>query len=472
MGLLHNIKWVSLSQIVKILSQVIGMIVFSKYLSPKEIGIMSMALIVINFLNIVRDMGSSAAIIQAKELTENLKRSVFSLNLLVGLFVFIVVILTSNLISEFFEEKELRNVLVLIALAFPLASCTSVHLSLLERNSLFYKTARVEVISSLSGLILGVVAARCGWGVYSLVVQTLSYAFLSSVGFWISSEWRVRVGWSTYEISKIFRFSANLVGFNFVNYFSRNLDQIIIGRFFGPSVLGVYSLAYRLMLFPLQNITAVLTRSLYPILSRLQSNKEEGLKAYIDTLKFISIIIPPLMFGLSAVREDFVLVIFGEKWSDVSLILLWLAPTAVLQSMISTTGSVFMSVGKTELLLKISLFNAILQIIAFIIGGFHSVVILTFLYFTANLIMFYPNMSLAISMLNGKFRILINSIYKPISSSLIMYFSLRNIRDLKFINELTPDYRLLSSIFIGMCIYLFSMLLCERKYILSKIKII
>lgn len=174
------------------------------------------------------------------------------------------------------------------------------------------------------------------------------------------------------EVKSILRFSSNLIGFNIINYFSRNSDQIIIGKFFNATLLGYYSLAYRIMLFPIQNITFVLTRSLYPILSRLQNDKKSSFDIYLNTLKTISIIIPPMMFGLAVVSKDFITVVFGEQWSPVSSILIWLAPTAILQSLISTTGSVFMSQGKQIYCLKYLFTMPFYKFLLFFIGGFLS----------------------------------------------------------------------------------------------------
>ncbi|HHF7900549.1 TPA: oligosaccharide flippase family protein, partial [Escherichia coli] len=215
------------------------------------------------------------------------------------------------------------------------------------------------------------------------------------------------------------RFSSNLVAFNFLNYFSRNSDQIIIGRFFSSATLGQYSLAYRLMLFPIQNITFVLTRSLYPILSRSQSDDKGSFNIYIQTLRVISIIIPPLMLGLAIVSHEFVLVFLGEKWFLVSTLLMWLAPVAIMQSMVSTTGSVFMARAKTNILLYISIYNAFLQIGAFIIGGFYDINTLVILYLIANVLMFFPNMYLAIRVLKGNYLIFLKVITKPIIFSLV-----------------------------------------------------
>ncbi len=301
----------------------------------------------------------------------------------------ILTILFSQKIAIFFIEPILAQTLKIISIAFVINSVTSAHLALLERDSKFNRVAFVEVISSLISLAIAIIFAANGFGVFSLVIQTLLYAIFTALGFWISSNWIPRLRFNVSDIKSIFRFSSNLVAFNFLNYFSRNSDQIIIGRFFSSATLGQYSLAYRLMLFPIQNITFVLTRSLYPILSRSQSDDKGSFNIYIQTLRVISIIIPPLMLGLAIVSHEFVLVFLGEKWFLVSTLLMWLAPVAIMQSMVSTTGSVFMARAKTNILLYISIYNAFLQIGAFIIGGFYDINTLVILYLIANVLMFF-----------------------------------------------------------------------------------
>ncbi|HBU5065296.1 TPA: oligosaccharide flippase family protein, partial [Klebsiella pneumoniae] len=290
----------------------------------------------------------------------------------------------------------------LIAFSFPIASITSTHLSLMERESKFNSIAKVEIFSSITALILGVFVSYIGGGVYSLVTQTLAYSSLSAIGLFFYTRWIPSAYFSFAEVRGIFKFTSNLVLFNFVNYFSRNSDQIIIGRFFSSTILGQYSLAYRIMLFPIQNITFVLTRSLFPLLSRNQSNSQYSLSLYLHVLKTLAIVIPPLMVGIAVVSDDFVKVVLGEKWNGVAILILYLAPTAILQSFISTTGSVFMAQGRTNTLFQLSLFNAFLQVGAFILGATVSVVFIIKLYFIANLVIFFPNIYFAMRLLGGK----------------------------------------------------------------------
>lgn len=470
MTLINNVKWVTLSQVVKIFCQVLGMFVFSRLLSPAEIGVMAMALVVVNFTNIFRDLGTSAAVIQQENLSEQLKQSVFTLNIMLGLGVFVVVLIASPYIASFFHQPKLTSVLSILAFSFPIVSSTAIHLSLLERESRFNKIAIIEISSSVTALLIAIVLAYNGAGVYSIVAQTVIYALLSAFGFYKASSWRISIHFDFAEIKKILSFTLNLLSFNLLNFFSRNMDQIIIGRNFSAAILGHYSLAYRLMLFPLQNITFVLTRSLYPILSRLQGNKGEAFYVYMQSIKAIAVIIPPLMAGLAFVSYDFIYIFFGVEWLPVSSILIWLAPVAIMQSLVSTTGAVFMSQGKTNVLLLISIYNAILQIGAFIIGGFFNITTLIQLYFLANIMMFLPNMYLAVRLLSGSFFVFVKLLIGPFFATSAMVFSLIFREHYLPLPETEHLKNFIVSVILGGLVYLIVIFFFERDFVLKKIR--
>lgn len=425
MNFLNNVKWVSISQFVKVICQLFGLVVFARYLTPQDIGVMSLTLVVVNFVNIFRDMGSSAAIIQKDEMDGEIKSSVFIMNMVLGFALAIVFYTSSHHMAVFFGHDKLEYTIKLITLSFIFNSFTSVHLAILERDSKFKKIAFIESVSSISSLAIGIFFAANNYGVYSLVSQTLSFSILTAISFYISSGWKPCISFNFDNIKSIYKFSSNLVFFNFINYFSRNSDQLIIGKFFTTSILGEYSLAYKVMLFPLQNITSVLTRSLYPILSRLQSSPRDSFITYLKTIKAISLIVPAMMLGLSAVSNEFVALLFGNQWNILPQLLTWLSIVGILQAMVSSTGSVFMSRGRTDLLLYISIFNAALQVGSFIIGAFYNIEILVRLYLLANSIMFFPNMFMAIRILNGSVIELIKCIYKPFICAIVMFFMIK-----------------------------------------------
>lgn len=241
-----------------------------------------------------------------------------------------------------------------------------------------------------------------GAGVYSLVFSNLLTAIISTSLLWMKSGWRPKITqiFNKKELKTIFSFSSNLTLFNFVNYFSRNADSMFIGRFMSANILGAYSLAYRIMLFPLQNLTYIASRSLFPIMSRQQDNVLEVKKLFLKSVDVISFIVFPLMVGLATLREPFNIA-FGPEWALSATIMLWLAPTGIAQSLTSSTGAVLMSKGRSGMLLMLGILGMLLMISAFIIGVQFDITTLTMLYFFANVVNFIPAMTITMRLLEG-----------------------------------------------------------------------
>ncbi|EJA4319516.1 O83 family O-antigen flippase, partial [Escherichia coli] len=201
---------------------------------------------------------------------------------------------------------------------------------------------------------------------------------------------------------------------NMVNYFSRNSDGIIIGRFFSSAILGAYSLAYRIMLFPVQSLTSVISRSLYPVISRMQDDVNSINHVYMRTLAFISTLTLPLMMGLWSIRNEFVMEILGAKWISVVGILSWLAPTGYIQSLVSTTGTILMACGRANILFYLGVAAAVLQVSAFLIGAQFNITTLSMLYFYSNLINSFIAMYFVMKCINGSLMILIKKLVPSI----------------------------------------------------------
>lgn len=403
MSLFNNARWVAISQVVKIIVQLINIVYLARLIPPSEYGIMAMALVIINFGMLIRDLGTAAALIQRKTIDDNIINSVFWLNVFMGVCISVGVVLCSPVISYFFREPKLTAVLLLISVIFPLSSSSSAHLALLERESKFKKIASIEISSSIIGVIAALLLAYKNFGVYSLVWQTIIFNLMTTVQFWKASKWRPSLSkiFDFSGLKEIFGFSAHLSIFNFINYFSRNADSFIIGRYMAASVLGAYSLAYRIMLFPLMSLTFVATRALFPILSKSQDDHESLKKTYLDCVFTILFLVVPLMSGLAFLSKPFVALIFGSNWGLTANILLWLAPTAIIQSVLSTSGTVFMAKGRTDILMKLGVLGMVIYMSAFIFGAQYNIITFAKFYFIANVINFFPAMYLLMRIIDG-----------------------------------------------------------------------
>ncbi|MEG3130356.1 lipopolysaccharide biosynthesis protein [Pantoea cypripedii] len=413
MSLLSNLKWNALSQFFKIFVQAVNLIYLAKIIPPAQYGLMAMAVVVINLGILLRDLGTAAAIIQKKKLSNDLINSIFWLNVAMGVSLCCIIAILAKPLSSLYGHPELQLVLMLLGLSFPLSSCAATHLALLERESRFKTTSKIEVTSAITSVIVAVVMAHLGFGVYSLVAQAITLNLMSAIQFWVVSDWRPSLSkfirWS--DIKEIFSFSTNLSLFNLINYFSRNADSFIVGKYMSATILGQYNLAYRIMLFPLLCLTFVATRSLYPILSQHQDDNEKVEKTYLNTVFIILVITAPMMTIVGYYSFPLIRVVFGDQWLKTAEILKWLAPTAILQSVLSTSGAVFMSKGRTDLLLRLGILAAILQGTAFILGVRYDITTFAMFYLIANIINFFPLMYYMLKIMGGSFVNLFLKIY-------------------------------------------------------------
>ncbi|EPC9992418.1 MOP flippase family protein [Enterobacter ludwigii] len=403
MGLLSNAKWNTCSQLVKIIVQIINIIYLTKIIPPKEYGILAMAMVVFNFGILLRDLGTSSAIIQSKSISSSLKNTVFWINVILGGGLCAITIFLSPTIARLYKELELSPILMILSLSFPLTSAAALHISLLERESQFKKISLIEISAALISIIIAISLAKFGFGVYSLAISLISMNFVSLILFWFVSKWRPSISSfiNKEDVKIIFNFSANLTLFNFINYFSRNADSFLIGKFMSASILGSYNLAYRIMLFPIQSLSFIVTRSLFPILSRMQDDDDDIRNVYYDCVFFILFLTMPMMIGLAILSDKFVSLVIGPQWFLSGDILHWLAPIAIIQAVLSTTGSVFMAKGRTDILMRLGFFGAFIQCTAFIIGVNFSIIIFSKLYLLANILNFLPVMYFLLKLING-----------------------------------------------------------------------
>ncbi len=413
---------------------------------------MAMAAVLTTLAGMLREMGTGTAIIQRRELDDTTISGIFWLNVALGITAAALLLVFAPALESVFRAPGLRNVLRVLAPVFPISSITTVHQAMLERSSDFKAVARIEVVSSLTSVTLAIVAAVLGAGVYSLVLQAVAAAVLSSAQLWLRSDWRPTGRFTLQGLGGVLKFSGHVASLNLLSYFSRNADNFLIGRYLGAAPLGAYSIAYRVMVLPLQNLTFVATRSLLPVMSR-QSTNEEVAELYIRTIRLIVIVTAPMMLGVAVVREPFVRLMFGKQWMAAAEILAWLAPTGLLQSIVSTVGTVFIARGRTGTVLGLGLVTAVSQLIAFVVGIQYGVVALAAFYFIANLVGAVPWILLLGRLLNIRMRSLARAVAAPIASAALMAVVVSGLRSVLPQSEGTWRLQLAESILLGAAVY-------------------
>lgn len=389
-----SLKWVGLAQSIRIALQLVGVVVLARILNPADYGLMAMAATVAALAALLRDMGTGAAIVQKEDLRPSLVRAVFWFNVSVGGGLMVLAIASSPLLAGLYQAPRLVPVLCWLAPVFFIEALSITQRALLEREAEFQKLAFAEVASSAVALVVAIFLALGGMGVYALVGQSLVAAVLLAYLLWRLSEWRPNNGIGLRGLREVSSFSANLFAFNLSNYTHRNADSLLIGRYLGSVDLGVYNLAYRLLLFPLQNLTFVVNRTMLPAYSRQQSNPEAIAEHYSRSLRGIALLTAPLMALLWALREPFVAVVFGQRWAPVAHVIAWLAPVGFLQSIISTSGSVLAATGNARLLRNLGFAGLPLMLAAFAAGLKFGVNGVAAAYCLANVLWTFPVLAL------------------------------------------------------------------------------
>ncbi|HEY9106922.1 MAG TPA: lipopolysaccharide biosynthesis protein [Roseateles sp.] len=410
-------RWAALAQVAKISSQLASITVLARLLTPADYGLLAIAAVFTNFAFIFKDLGTASAIIQRKELEPSTTVSVFWFNLLLGVLIFLVLAGISPWVARFYRIDALVPVLCLLALAFPLASGGIVHQALMERHSKFREVALIEGSAVTAALVVAIGCAFAGLGVYSLVLQLLTASLLQSLGFWWCSPWRPHGRSSRAGLAGVLGFSSKVSAFQFVNYFARNADAFVIGRLLGAAVLGMYSLAYRVMLFPVQNMSYVAARALLPVLSALHREAKPLAPAYVKSISVIAFVAAPLMAGVFSLREPFVAVVFGTRWSGLPELLMWLAPIGFLQSALSTSGTVFMSMGVPGLMFRLGLLATAMQLTGFLVGVQYGVVGLIIGYLIATLLNLLVTMRSIAALLEARLWFMLSRLLWPTLSA-------------------------------------------------------
>ncbi|EQA9812091.1 lipopolysaccharide biosynthesis protein [Klebsiella oxytoca] len=430
MNLLTNAKWNTFSQAIKILAQLINIFYLAKLILPSEYGVMAIALVVVNFGMLFRDLGTNVSLIQRKAIDDSIIHTVFSLNIILGLIVCLLIVVVSPLMASYFALPKLFSVLFLLSLTFPISAFSSTHIALFSRESKFGLIAKIEITAALISLVIALVLAYLGYGVYSLVSQALSLSLITTILFCYFSSWKPKRFFSidAAVFREILSFSGNLSLFNFVNYFSRNADTFLIGKFMNATTLGIYNMAYRIMLFPLQSLTFVVNRSLLPIISRYQDDVILIRTIYLNCVFVILLLVMPLMIGLALLSGPLIYFCLGTKWLMAADLLVWLAPTAIIQSLLSSTGTIFTAMGDTKILFRLGILGAALQVGAFLIGVNYDIVTFVKLYFYSNVLNLFPVMFFVLRIIDCSFWFFLKKIYIVVICTAIMYLSIDSFR--------------------------------------------
>jgi PST family polysaccharide transporter len=420
---IFGLKWSFISNSCQHIAIFLTTIILVKLLSPSDFGLMGMATVVIGFIDIFKNFGIASAIIQRNDISDSFISTLFWVNFGFGTFMAVILYFGAPLAELFYKEPRVTPIIKLLSINFFISGSFITHKALLEKKLAFKLLAKIEIFSILFGAIVGIIAALFGHGVFSLVYQAMTRVISSTIFFWVSVGYRPKLTFLFREINKIFSFSIYLTSFNVVNYIMRNADYLIIGKFLGAQSLGYYTLGYKLMLLPVQNLSNVIGRVLFPVYSKYKEDNKKIRELVLTTSSTISFITIPVMFGLMAIAYPLIISIFGNKWAPAIPIIIILAPVGFLQSISVPLNTIFLAKGRTDVMFYWVLFAGSITIIFFIVGLRWGIIGVASGYAISGVLLLYPSLIIRLRLITLSVLKFISVLYKPFLIGIFMAIS-------------------------------------------------
>lgn len=348
-------------------------IILARILSPSEFGLIGVLTIFISILSTLIESGFTTALIRKISARSIDYNTVFYFNIVSSIFLYGTLYLLAPLISQFFDDNNIILLLRTLGFVLIFSSFGIIQKTILTKQLNFKIQAKISIVSSIISGMLGVFLAINNYGVWSLVIREISRQFLISVFFWIFSNWRPAVEFSTKSLFSLFGFGSKILFANLLESAYRNIYYTIIGKFFTISELGQYTRAEQFNSLFSNTLTSVIQRVSFPVFSQLQNN-DDKLKLYFkQAIQTAAIVTFPLMLGLIAVAEPLLLVLIGDKWHQAIIYLQIIAVGGAIYPMHALNIDILLSKGRSDLFIKLEFFKKSLLIIPILLGAFISI---------------------------------------------------------------------------------------------------
>jgi len=356
------------AQLCKFLLSTAATIVLARLLTPEDYGLIGMVAILVSFLMMFQYMGLSTATIKWAHLDQQLVSELFWINIALSTTIAILTIGSAPLLVWFYHEPRLLAVTIGFALTIFLTGLGIQHEALLSRQMRFATLAAIDITSMLLGLIAALSSAWFGAGYWALVINQMVLSLVRVSGVWIVCRWRPDLPTLKLRSREMISYGGNLTGFNLANYFALNLDNALIGKFWGAQQLGLYAKAYQLLLLPLEQINGPLGTVAIPALSRLADSPDRYRTAYLKILQKIAMLTMPFVAFMIVTSDWLVLLLLGAQWQRTGRIFMFLGMAALIQPVTKTCWWLFISQGRSSEMLRTGILSSGISV-ACIIGG-------------------------------------------------------------------------------------------------------
>lgn len=393
-----GVAWSGIDNVAQYVVTFVVSIVLARLLSPDDYGLIGIVAIFTAICTTLINAGFTTALIRKKEPTEDDYNTVFIVNFGVSLILYAVIFLCASLIAEFFHREELKELTRVSSIGMIVGALAIVQQTRLTKQINFKSQAQITVVASVTSGITGIVMALFGFGVWALVAQGLVSQTLRTVLLWIANKWIPKLRFSINSFKELFGFGWKILLSAIIDTIWKELYQVVVGKFYSPATLGQYTRAKGFSQLFSSNLTSVIQRVTYPVLSNIQDDKERMVAAYRKIIKTTMFVTAISMFFLGSISEPLLFCLIGPKWHEAAVYLPLICITGSTYPLHAINLNMLQVQGRSDLFLGLEVIKKIIGIAPLSVCIFYGILPMLYTGFLTTVIAYFLN-----SYYSGKF---------------------------------------------------------------------
>lgn len=428
-------------------------LVLARLLTPSEYGIMAIITIFIAVSNSIVDSGFSNALIRKTDAKRVDYNTVFIFNLIVSAVLYVVLFFLAPAISVFFREPLLVDVMRVIGWVLLINALAIIPRTLFVKDVNFKTQTKVSLIASVSSGVIGIGMAFSGMGVWSLVGQQLSRQLLNTLFLWVYCKWRPVWEFSVQSFKELFGFGSKLLLSGLLDTVFKEIYSLVIGRCYTAAQLGQYTRASQFNQIFSSNLTSVIQRVSYPVLSSIQDEPERLREAYRKVIKSTMLITFACMLGLAAVAKPLIILLIGEKWLPAVGFLQIICFSGMLYPLHAINLNILQVKGRSDLFLRLEVIKKIIAVGPLLLGVFFSIEYMLWGSVCTSLIAYFLNSYYSANLINYPTRDQVKDILPTFGVSFVTATAMWSLTLLPLSNWLLLPLQCLLGIVLAILIY-------------------
>lgn len=386
-----GVGWSAIDNVVQYAVSFVVSIVLARLLTPEDYGLLGIIAIFTAVCTALINGGFGSALIRKKHATDDDYNTVFIVNMGMSILLYVIIFFCAPLISRFFGRTELVSLTRVSSLGMIIGALALVQQTRLTKLIDFKTQTKITLIASITSGVIGIVMAASSFGVWALVVQSLSSQLLRTILLWFFNKWTPRLRFSSKSFRELFGFGWKMMLSGVLDTVWKELYQVVVGKFYSPATLGQYTRAKGFSQLFSSNLTGVIQRVTYPVLSAVQDDKQRLVGAYRRIIKTTMLVTAICMFFLGAISEPLLFCLIGPKWHEASTYLPLICISASLYPLHAINLDMLKVQGRSDLFLVLEIIKKIIALGPLFIGAFIGIMPMLYTNIVTGIIAYFLN---------------------------------------------------------------------------------